>query len=194
MHATCACGVEQGWWLFVPPTHVERPQAGSAQSISPLQSLSVMSPQLPASGPVGTQGTVVVVVRIVVVVVVIVVVVVAIVVVVVVVHMMCAWSQTPFGSQPAVVQGSLSVSGHGVLSGRFGNAQMPVIGLQTPGPVQGLLSSAQVVTIWFWSQPLTTVPPVASVPLHPDVVHRSLSVSVQGVLVGCGVCTQVPIV
>src|SRR5439155_26319153 len=122
------------------------------------------------------------------------VVVVAIVVVVVVVHMMCAWSQTPFGSQPAVVQGSLSESGHGVLSGRFGNAQMPVIGLHTPGPVQGLLSSAQVVTIWFWSQPLTTAPPVARVPLHPAVVHRSLSVSVQGVLVGCGVCMQVPIV
>src|SRR5947208_7057326 len=179
--------------MIDPPTNVESPYVGSAKSISPLQSLSILSPQLPASGPVGTQGIVVVVVTIVVVVVVIVVVVVAI-VVVVVVHMMCAWSQTPFGSQPAVVQGSLSVSGHGVLSGRFGNAQMPVIGLQTPGPVQGLLSSAQVVTIWFWSQPLTTVPPVASVPLHPDVVHRSLSVSVQGVLVGCGVCMRVPIV
>src|SRR5206468_11929633 len=135
------------------PCGVGRPHAASPRAVGPLQSVAVVLRGLPASGPVGRQGIVGVVGGVVV----FVVVVVAIVVVVVVVHMMCAWSQTPFGSQPAVVQGSLSVSGHGVLSGRFGNAQMPVIGVQTPGPVQGLLSSAQVVTIWFWSQPLTTV-------------------------------------
>ncbi len=68
--------VEQSSPLCGPPEHTGGWQAGSAQSMSPLQSLSIMSPQF--SGPVGTQpwtvvvvvlGTVVVVVGMVVVVV-----------------------------------------------------------------------------------------------------------------------------
>src|SRR5207253_9031886 len=76
MQAVSSDGVEQAWWSCVPPTQLDIPQAGSAQSISPLQSLSIMSAQLPASGPVGTQGREVVVVVLDVVVVVVVVVVV----------------------------------------------------------------------------------------------------------------------
>src|SRR6059058_5439506 len=53
IQAVCCFGVVQGWWSCVPPSHLDGPQAGSAQSMSPLQSLSIMSAQ--PSGPVGTQ-------------------------------------------------------------------------------------------------------------------------------------------
>src|SRR5437667_1450818 len=163
IQAVCCFGVVQGWWSCVPPSHLDGPQAGSAQSMSPLQSLSIMSAQ--PSGPVGTQpwtvvvvvlGTVVVVVGM---------------VVVVVTHRMWFWSHPPLPSQPAVVQALLSVSGQGVLSGTFGKSQFPVCGLPVGGPVQGLASSVQVFTMWFWSQPSVTLPPVASVPLQPAVVQ-----------------------
>ena len=70
--------VEQSSPLCGPPAHTGGRQSGSAQSISPSQSLSIMSSQI--SGPVGTQpaSVVVVVVGIVVVVVVIVLVVVVV--------------------------------------------------------------------------------------------------------------------
>ena len=96
-------------------------------------------------------------------------------------------------SQPAVVQALLSVSGQGVLSGTFGKSQFPVCGLQVGGPVQGLVSSVQVFTMWFWSQPSVTLPPVASVPLQPAVVQALLSVSVHGVLSATGVWLHIPV-
>src|SRR5438046_3156207 len=92
--------VEQDLPFCVPPTHVDLPQAGSAQSINPLQSLSTMSAHI--SGPVGMQGTIVVVV--------VVMIVVVVVEVVVVTQMMWFWSQLPLVSQPAVVQLLASVS------------------------------------------------------------------------------------
>src|SRR5438552_7917419 len=177
--------VEQSSPLCGPPEHTGGWQAGSAQSMSPLQSLSIMSPQF--SGPVGTQpwtvvvvvlGTVVVVVGM---------------VVVVVTHRMWFCSHPPLPSQPAVVQALLSVSGQGVLSGTFGKSQFPVCGLQVGGPVQGLVSSVQVFTMWFWSQPSVTLPPVASVPLQPAVVQALLSVSVHGVLSATGVWLHIPV-
>src|SRR5206468_2809561 len=90
-------------------------------------------------------------------------------------------------------QASLSVSGQGVLSGTFGKSQFPVCGLQVGGPVQGLVSSVQVFTMWFWSQPSVTLPPVASVPLQPAVVQALLSVSVHGVLSATGVWLHIPV-
>src|SRR5712691_5126550 len=80
--AVCVGVVEQSMPSWVPPTHFAGWQSGSLQSISPSQSLSIMSLQWPASGPVGVQTVVVVVLVVVVVVVTTVVVVVAIVVVV----------------------------------------------------------------------------------------------------------------
>src|SRR5947207_1001243 len=71
-------------------------------------------------------------------------------------HCMCVWTQVP-PSQPAVVQASLSVSGHGVLF----DANMCVC---THTPSSGLV-------------------PLIS---HPAVVHVLPSVSVHGVL-ACGV-------
>src|SRR5438309_10674657 len=115
MQSVCSEPVEQDWPFCVPPSHVDKPQSGSAQSISPSQSLSIMSAQ--PSGPVGTQPSVVVVV--------------GGVVVVVVTHRMWFWSQLPFGSQPAVVQLSASVSGQGVLSGFGVSSPMPVIWLRS---------------------------------------------------------------
>src|SRR5437667_5684411 len=67
----------------------------------------------------------------VVVVVVVVGVVVVVVVVVGVTQTMWRWSHCPLGSQPAVVQGSLSVSGHGVLFGFGVLLQAPVSWLHT---------------------------------------------------------------
>src|SRR5205823_2802242 len=83
--------------------------------------------------------------------------------------------------------------GEGVLSGTFGKSQFPVCGLQVGGPVQGLVSSVQVFTMWFWSQPSVTLPPVASVPLQPAVVQALLSVSVHGVLSATGVWLHIPV-
>src|SRR5438445_9972057 len=73
MQPFCSSVVEQDLPFCVPPTHVDLPQAGSAQSINPLQSLSIMSAQ--PSGPVGMQACKVVVVVVVVVVAIVVVVV-----------------------------------------------------------------------------------------------------------------------
>src|SRR5206468_10190549 len=80
---------------------------------------------------------------------------------------------------------SLSVSGQGVLAGTFGKSQVPVCGLQVGGPVQGLASSVQVFTMWFWSHP--------PLPSQPAVVQASLSVSGQGVLAGTFGKSQFPV-
>src|SRR5262245_48512204 len=81
-------------------------QSGSWQSISPSQSLSIMSLQAPVlfSGPVGTHWVVVVVLDTTVVVVELLLVVELVLVDVVVVQTMWRWSQVPSPSQPAVVQ------------------------------------------------------------------------------------------
>src|SRR5437870_5388172 len=73
-------------------------------------------------------------------------------------HCMCVWSHTPCPLQPAVVQASLSVSGHGVLF----EANMCDC---THTPSSGFV-------------------PLIS---HPAVVHPLPSVSVHGVLACCGV-------
>src|SRR5439155_3144755 len=175
MQPFCSSVVEQDLPFCVPPTHVDLPRAGSAQSINPLPSLSTMSAHI--SGPVGMQGTIVVVV--------VVMIVVVVVEVVVVTQMMWFWSQLRLVSQPAVVQLLASVSGHGVLSGRFGNSHIPVCGLHAGGPVHGLVSSGQLVTMWSWSQ--------LPLPSQPGVVQRLLSESGHGVLSGTFGKSQLPV-
>src|SRR2546422_1079034 len=174
VQADLVCGVLQSWPALVPPTQIA--QAGSLQSISPLQSLSILSSQWPASGPVGTQAVVLVVL------------VVVVVVVVVVVHKMWLWSQTPWPLHPAVVQLLLSVSVHGVLLGVGGWSQLPVCGLHGGSCVHSLLSGGHTVTMWFWSQPSMSPSfgEELSVPLQPAFVHALPSVSLQGVLSGWG--------
>src|SRR5947199_59168 len=103
------------------------------------------------------------------------------------------WSRPAPGGPNLMDVGSFLMTGQGVLSGTFGKSQFPVCGLQVGGPVQGLVSSVQVFTMWFWSQPSVTLPPVASVPLQPAVVQASLSVSVHGVLSATGVWLHIPV-
>src|SRR5437763_104958 len=95
---------------------------------------------------------VVVVVGVVVVVVVVVGVVVVVVgvVVVVVTQTMWRWSHCPLGSQPAVVHGSLSVSGHGVLFGFDVSLQAPVFWSHTESTqtVDGQLQSGIELDCW----------------------------------------------
>src|SRR2546427_10533814 len=91
--------------------------------------------------------TVVLVVSVVEVLLVVVVTVVLVVTVVVVVeHIRCAWLQTPWPSQPAVVQLLPSVSVHGVLSGLGGWSHIPVCGLHGGSSVHSFVSGVQVLT------------------------------------------------
>src|SRR5438094_2133320 len=73
-------------------------------------------------------------------------VVVVVVIVVVVEHIRCAWLQTPWPSQPAVVQLLPSVSVHGVLSGLGGWSHIPVWGLHGGSSVHSFVSGVQVST------------------------------------------------
>src|SRR5438876_6090131 len=68
------------------------------------------------------------------------------VVVVVVEHIRCAWLQTPWPSQPAVVQLLPSVSVHGVLLGLGGWSHIPVWGLHGGSSVHSFVSGVQVST------------------------------------------------
>ena len=67
-------------------------------------------------------------------------------VVLVVEHIRCASLQTPWPSQPAVVQLLPSVSVHGVLSGLGGWSHIPVCGLHGGSSVHSFVSGVQVLT------------------------------------------------
>src|SRR6059058_2393605 len=73
-------------------------------------------------------------------------VVVVVVIVVVVEHIRCAWLQTPWPSQPAIVQLLPSVSVHGVLLGLGGWSHIPVCGLHGGSSVHSFVSGVQVLT------------------------------------------------
>src|SRR6266853_1240921 len=77
-------------------------------------------------------------------------VVVVVVVVGVVTRTMWRWWHCPLGSQPAVVQGSLSVSGHGVLFGFGVLLQAPVSWVHTESThtVDGQLQSGIELDCW----------------------------------------------